>query len=114
MYARNKMFLQPHNGNIADMLINVLLLSNLIAIKDQRQQVIDNNLMRTNKKRVNHNYNIGDRVMIVTYDPNKLDSKQHEPYQIIQVFTNSMVRVQLRQHIQETFNIRKVFPYRRP
>ena len=34
-----------------DMLINVPLLSNLIAIKDQRQQVIDNNLMRTNKKK---------------------------------------------------------------
>ena len=97
-----------------DMLINVPLLSNLIAIKDRRQQVIDNNLMRTNKKRVDHNYSIGDRVMIVTYDPNKLDSKQHGPYRIVRVFTNGTVRVQLRQHIQETFNIRKVFPYRGP
>lgn len=80
-----------------DMLINVplLLLSNLIAIRDRRQQVIDNNLMRTNKRRVDHNYSLSDQVVIVTYNPNKLDSKQHGPYCVLRVFTNGTVRVQL-------------------
>ena len=95
-----------------DMLINVPLLTNLVAIRGRRQQIIDNNLMRTNQRQVDHSYNIGDRVMIIQYDPNKLDSKQHGPYRIVRVFTNGTVRVQLREHVQETFNIRKVFPYR--
>ena len=50
-----------------DMLINVPLLTNLIAIRDWRQQVIDNNLMRINKRRVDYNYNFGDRFMIIQY-----------------------------------------------
>ena len=53
------------------LIINVPLLSNLIAIRDRRQQVIDSNLMRTNKRRVDHNYSLSDQVVIVTYNPNK-------------------------------------------
>ena len=79
-----------------DMLVNVPLLTNLVAIRGRRQQIIDNNpTMRTNQRRVDHNYNVGDRVMIIQYDPNKLDSKQHGPYRIVRVFTNGTIRVQL-------------------
>lgn len=48
-------------------MLNVPLLTNLIAIRDWGQQVIDNNLMRINKRRVDHNYNFGDRFMIIQY-----------------------------------------------
>ena len=95
-----------------DMLIEIPLIANKYAIRGRRQQLIDERLRRANERRVNYNYQVGDRVMIVHYDPRKLDSKQHGPYPIVRVFTNGTVRVQLRDHVQETFSIRKIFPYR--
>ena len=46
--------------------------------------------------RINHNYNIGDRVKFVNYNPSKLDSRTHGPYQ-------------LSQHVQDTVNTGKIF-----
>jgi transposase InsO family protein len=95
-----------------DMLTNVPLMANLVAIRDRRQQLIDENIRRTNAKRIDHNYNIGDRVKMVEYDPTKLDGRTHGPYTIVRVFTNGTVRIQRSAHVQETVNIRKLFPYR--
>ena len=95
-----------------DMLIEVPLIANKYAIRGRRQQMIDERLRRANRMRIDHSYQVGDRVMIVHYDPRKLDSKQHGPYPIVRVHTNGTVRVQLREHVQETFSIRKIFPYR--
>ena len=96
-----------------DMMVNVPLISNLIAIGERRQQLVDENLRRTNAKRINHNYSVNDMVKFVEYNPNKLDSRTHGPYRIVRVFTNGTVRIQLSEHVQETVNIRKLFPYRR-
>ena len=96
-----------------DMMVNVPLISNLIAIGGRRQQLVDENLRRTNAKQINHNYSVNDMVKFVEYNPNKLDSRTHIPYQIVRVFTNGTVRIQLSEHVQETVNIRKLFPYRR-
>ena len=94
-----------------DMMVDVPLISNLIAIGGQRQQLVDENLRRTNAKRINHNYSVNDMVKFLEYNPNKLDSRTHGPYRIVRVFTNGTVRIQLSEHVQETVNIRKLFPY---
>lgn len=94
-----------------DMLIEISLIANKHASQGRRQQPIEKNLHRANKRRINHNYQVGDRVMIVDYDPRKFDSKQHAPYPIVRIFTNGTVRVQLRENVQEMFSIRKIFPY---
>ena len=96
-----------------DMMINVPLISNLAAIGNRRQQLVDENLRRVNAKRIDHNYSVGDWVKFVEYNPDKLDCRTHGPYPIVRVFTNGCVRVQLAPHIQETVNIRKLFPYSR-
>ena len=94
-----------------DMMTNIPLISNLLAIGNRRQQLVDENVRRVNARRIQHNYAIGDRVKFVNYNPNKLDSRTHGPYRIVRVFTNGTVRIQLSQHVQETVNIRKIFPY---
>ena len=95
-----------------DMIMNVPLIANLYSIQQRRQQLIDENLRRTNARRIQHNYSIGDRVMVVEYDPTKLDAKKRGPFTIVRVFTNGTVRLQIAAHVQETFNIRKIWPYK--
>ena len=51
--------MQASPGSIAfsrDMLINVPVMANLIAIRDRRQLLIDENLRRANKKRTKYSY----------------------------------------------------------
>ena len=49
-----------------DMMTNVPpVISNLIAIGNQRQQFVDKNTGRVNLSRINHDYSIGDRVKFV-------------------------------------------------
>ena len=94
-----------------DMMINVPLISNLMAIGNRRQHLVDENLRRINAKRINHSYNIGDWIKFVEYSPDKLDCRTHGPNPIVRVFANRTVCMQLAPHIQETVNIRKLFPY---
>ena len=94
-----------------DMMINVPLIANLLAIGDRRQHLVNENLRRINAKRIDHSYSVGDWVKFVEYNPDKLDYRTHVPYRIVRVFTNGCVRVQLAPHIQETVNIQKLFPY---
>ena len=48
-----------------DMMINVPLISNLLAIGNQRQHLVDENLRRINAKRIDYSYNVGDWVKFV-------------------------------------------------
>ena len=95
-----------------DMMMNIPLIANLYSIQQRRQQLIDEKLRRTNARRIQHNYSIGNRVMVVEYDPTKLDAKKRGPFTIVRVFTNGTVRLQIAAHVQETLNIRKIWPYK--
>ena len=87
------------------MFLDVPLLANLEAIRNRRQQLIDHNLIRLNKIRIDHNYSIGDRVMVKTYDPIKLEERFHGPYPITTVYTNGTVKLQRNEAATEVFNI---------
>ena len=75
-----------------DMLMDVPFIANLAAIRDRRQQLINTNLLRTNKRRIDYNYRVGDNVMIKRYDPTKLQERLHGPYRISQVCVNGSAR----------------------
>ena len=68
--------------------------------------------MRHNRKRYNHHYRVGDEVIVVRYDPTKLQEKLHGPYPIVEIRTNGTVSLQRRPGISESFNIRKLRPYK--
>ena len=52
--------------------------------------------------------------MVVRYDPTKLQEKLHGPYPIVEFRTNGTVSLQRRPGISESFNIRKLRPYKGP
>ena len=95
-----------------DMMIDVPLLADLDAIRGRKQQLIDANLIRENKKRIDYNYKVGDRVWIKHYEPTKMDSRLHGPYQVTRIYVNGTIDVQLKPGVIQRYNIRKVVPYR--
>ena len=70
------------------MMINVPLIANLLAIGDQRQYLVDENLKRINAKQIDYSYNVGDWVKFVEYNSDKLDCRTQSSYQIMRVFAN--------------------------
>ena len=95
-----------------DMLMNVQLIADLASIRGRRQQLIDDNIMRQNKKRIDYNYRVGELVKMRIHDPSKLSERFKGPYRISQVNTNGTVSLQIRPHITTTINIRKIEPYK--
>ena len=95
-----------------DMFIDVPLIADLVAIRNNRQQLINNNLIRHNRKRYDYHYRLGDRIMVRVYDPDKMQEKLHGPYRIVEIRTNGTVRIQRASNVLETFNIRKIVPYK--
>ena len=74
-----------------DMFINVPIMADLIAIRNNRQQLIDTNLTRHNRKRYDYHYTLGQRIMVKVYDPVKMEEKLHGPYPILELRTNGTI-----------------------
>ena len=73
-------------------------------------------MRRQNEKRVEHHYKVGDYVWIKVYDPAKGDDKLHGPYKIQETRTNGTVVVIRNEegNVLETYNVRKLEPYKGP
>ena len=94
-----------------DMFMDVQLLADLESIRGRKQQRIDENAKRINKKRIDHHYQVGDMVKLRVEDPTKLENRFKGPYRIQQVNTNGTVRLQTRPGVVTPINIRKIEPY---
>jgi transposase InsO family protein len=95
-----------------DMFLPIPLLADIEAIKQQRQLKVDTNLLRQNKRRLFHDYQPGDQVLIINRDiKRKLDSTTSGPYSIVEVHANGTVVIQRRAHVYERINIRRLKPY---
>ena len=95
-----------------DMLFDIPVIADLEAVRNKRQLQIDNNLIRSNRRRIQYNYQSGKQVMVITEDPTKLEQRTHGPYLINRVFTNGTVELQLDAANATTVNIRKLVPVR--
>ena len=65
-----------------DILLDIPVIENLVAIRERRQLLINENLRRQNEKRIEYHYKVDDWVMIKVYDPKKGDDRLHGPYKI--------------------------------
>ena len=65
-----------------DMLLDIPVIADLVAIRERIQLITNKNLRRQNKKRIEHNYKVGDWVMIKVYNPKKGDDILHGSYKI--------------------------------
>ena len=105
-------------GSIAfhrDMLLPIPIVVNLQMLRQRRQILIDKNNLRENRRRKQHDYNIGDQMMIIAYKPNALDDERGKgPYAITQVHVNGTVSYMLNEEVIDRINIRRIKPYYAP
>ena len=92
--------------------MNVPLIADLDAIRGRQKQLIDNNIIRLNKKRADHNYSVNDRVLLrVTY-PVKMEDRFTGPYRTARIFVNGTIDLDLEPTTVRSFSIMKVVTYR--
>jgi len=94
-----------------DMLFDIPYLADWTEIGRRRQQLVDQNNTRENNKRVDFDYAVGQKVLLIKDGIlRKAEDKNDGPYVITQVYTNGTVRIQ-RGTINERLNIRRLTPY---
>jgi hypothetical protein len=76
-----------------DMLLDIPLLTNFQLIRDQRQVIIDENLHRANSKRRHHDYQPGDKCLMIHHDPTKLEPCKLGPFTIEHTHINGTVTI---------------------
>ena len=83
-------------------------------IRARKQKRINENNARENAKRLAHNYQVGDKIMIKNDPSRKFGSNAYiGPYRVIKVNDNNdngTLRYQ-RGNIEDTINIRNASPY---
>ena len=95
------------------MFLDIPLEADFVQLSERRQATIDRNLLSANNKRRTYDYKVGDEVLKLIPDPNKLSPRAEGPYRIITVHTNGTLTIRLTPQVNERIGIRRVKPYRR-
>jgi hypothetical protein len=96
-----------------DMILDIPTIADWELIRQNRQQLIDNRLIAANRKRFSHDYQVGDEVLKLVHNPDKLSPRAEGPYRINTVHANGTVTIQLTPHVIEPISIRRIKPYKR-
>ena len=97
-----------------DMLLNVPLVADWMAITRAREQKVNENLRRENAKRRSYDYKQGQQVLKLVFKPTKLGRRTFGPFTIERVHVNGNITMQLRPGLLERINVRRVIPYHVP
>ena len=77
----------------------------------KKTKLIDKNNIRENSTRVEHDYTVGEKVLLLVTDlQRKLNSPTEGPYKIVQVHTNGNVSI-LCGSVVERLNIHRIKPF---
>ena len=95
-----------------DMIFNIKHQANWEYIQNRKQDIINQNNRRENAKRIPHQYNKGDLVLLRIGTEHKYEQPYSGPHTISEVFSNGTVRIQ-KGPIVETVNIRRLQPYKK-
>jgi hypothetical protein len=90
-----------------DMVMSIPLMSDLMLIQQNRQQLIDHRLIERNRKRFSYDYQPNQEVLKLEYKPDKLAPCATGPYQITSMHTNGTT-IQLTPHTRQRISIRNV------
>jgi transposase InsO family protein len=98
-----------------DMILPIPIIADFEVIRQRRQAVVDDNLRRQNLRRLFHDYQVGDEVLIINHDHNRptLAPISTGPYVVQQVHTNGTLTILRSPTVYERINIRRVRPYHR-
>ena len=95
-----------------DMILPIKFEADWALIQKQKQDSINNSNNKDNKKRIKHEYKIGDKVLL--QKPGilrKMSTPYSGPYEVQQVFSNGTINITKGAVIQRV-NIRRVIPYK--
>ena len=95
-----------------DMVMDVPLIANLTAIRDGRQHLIDANLIKQNKKRIEHHYRVGDRVEQIVWNKTKLSQRSDGPFRVLATHCNGTLTIQRTPNVTDTQSTRWFRPYK--
>ena len=95
-----------------DMIMDVPLIANLAVIRDGRQQMIDENLIKQNKKRIEHHFRVGDRVEQIVWNKTKLSNRSDGPFQVLATHCNGTITIQRTPTVTDTQSTRWFAPYK--
>ena len=105
-----------------DMVLNIRHIADWHAMSQRRQLVASNNNQRENRRRIHHQYNVGDEVLKIRGNPkdgtfrSTLEAMYEGPYEVTQVHANGTVTIRrtVRSGARyERLNIRRVKPHHR-
>ena len=98
-----------------DMLLNIPLIADWKAIQNHREQLVNKALLKSNQKRINYDYRVGQKIL--KYDNSivgKLESKTTGPFEILNIHTNDTVTILICPRISGRINARRTIPYKEP
>ena len=95
-----------------DMLFDLPYIADWTAIGQRRQRNTDRENLKENAKRVDFDYQVGQKVMLINDGKilRKAESKYLGPFTITDIHTNGTIRIQ-KGSMSERLNIRRVTPY---
>ena len=95
------------------MFFDLPFLTDVIALQNTCQQLIDSCLLKENASRIKHDYQIGDQVLkkMVLSLLDKLKPTFTGSHPILQVHTSGTVTICLHDNLMECINIRHIKPY---
>jgi RNase H-like domain found in reverse transcriptase/Reverse transcriptase (RNA-dependent DNA polymerase)/Integrase zinc binding domain len=94
-----------------DMLLNIPIIADFELLRDRREALINEQLIRANQKRIQYDYQPGQQVLLREPNPNKLDPRGRGPYLIDRVHTNGTVTIRLTPLLTNRINIRRIQPF---
>jgi hypothetical protein len=94
------------------MILDVPVIADLQLLQQQRQALIDQNLVCANHKRISHDCQPGDKVLLLlTCKPNKLEPRAAGLFTIHAVHaSDGTATINCNPHVREQFNTRHVRP----
>ena len=94
-----------------DAMLNINHVTNWDHIRQRKQDRIDENNKRENAKRLDHQYNIGDQILLRRKKNSKHELEYEGPYPLTAINDNGTVRFQ-KGIINDVVNLRRIKPYK--
>ena len=94
-----------------DMLLPIQHIADWALINERKQNEMNKNNERENRKRIRHTYSVGDKVLLEIPTKQRKHRQQRDgPYTIERVNTNGTIRIR-RKNVSDLVNIRRVTPF---
>ena len=95
-----------------DMLLNIPIIADFQLLRNKCQALIDQQLMCANRVRVSHDYQPHEQVLVLAYQPDKLEPRATGLFTIECVHINGTVTIHRSPYVTKRINIRQIRPHR--